>query len=65
MMHTIPTWRRHEVRDEGGNLVAVIDIVHDEHIGFEPSMAELAADVGGAGYRMRLFPFQARWPRVA
>jgi hypothetical protein len=34
--------RRHEVRDEGGNLIAVIDIVGDDRSSSTPSMIELA-----------------------
>lgn len=48
--------RRHEVRDNTGHLVAVIEIIDRPIAGPAASMVELSADVGGAAYRVRLFP---------
>lgn len=48
--------RRHEVRDEAGRLVAVLDIIEPAHGSGRPEhTVELAADVGGTSYRLRLF----------
>lgn len=56
--------RRHEVRDHDGRLIAVID----EIIGKgepTPTTIELAADIGGTAYRVRIFPAIAEQRRAA
>jgi hypothetical protein len=46
--------RRHEVRDDDGYLVAVIDVVEDL-TSSAPHTVELAADLPGRSYRVRVF----------
>lgn len=46
--------RRHEVRDEDGHLVAVIEVVSHTPIG-GTSTVEMSIDSAGASYRVRLF----------
>jgi hypothetical protein len=47
--------RRHEVRDESGRLIAVLDIIDQAHGSGPKHTVELAADIGGTSYRLRLF----------
>jgi hypothetical protein len=51
--------QRHELRDAEGNLIAVVETVI-ENVKFSHDMIELAADVAGAAYRVRIFPPKAR-----
>jgi hypothetical protein len=51
--------RRHEVRDNAGHLVAVLELIEPANIPIgtlEPGMVELAADVGGRSIRVRVYP---------
>lgn len=47
---------RHEVRDQDGTLVAVTDVISGDLALPGPTMIELAADMPGHAYRVRLFP---------
>ena len=49
----------HEFRDCNGTLIAVLDILEGPpNIG--AGMIEMAADVSGSSYRVRIFPATAR-----
>lgn len=52
MRHKAPL-RRHEVRDEDGHLVAVIEVIG--HSRGDSDTVELALDTGGSSYRVRLY----------
>jgi hypothetical protein len=47
--------RRHEVRDEDGHLVAVIEVVASSATELSPDTVDLSVDTGGSSYKVRIF----------
>ena len=51
--------RHHELRDDDGRLIAVLDVIEGKAESTR-GMIELAADVDGSSFRIRIFPRKAQ-----
>ena len=54
------TKQRYELRDDAGRLVAILEMIEPSVPIAEAGIVELAADVAGASYRLRIFTASAR-----
>jgi hypothetical protein len=52
--------QRHELRDPRGGLIAVLDVIEPIQPPPDAGMIELAADVAGSSYRVRIYPVASR-----